>query len=122
MDFTNFWNDVITQDRKHLQNHFCTDAVILWPCTNEQFNVNEYVIANCEYPGDWEGKIERLKLNGDSATLIGRVYAKDNKYSCHVVSFIDLKNNKISRMEEYWSDDGEAPEWRKKLNIGKPIR
>ena len=41
--------------------------------------------------------------------------------SFHVVSFIRLENGLIKELTEYWSDDGEAPEWRKEMKIGKPI-
>ena len=38
------------------------------------------------------------------------------------MSFIYLEENLIIEMDEYWSDDGLAPEWRKKMKIGKRIR
>ena len=116
------WIDIITQNRNQLPSYFNEDAVILWPCSNEQFTVAEYVTANCEYPGDWEGEIERLDNQGDRVVLVGHVVSKDHTISCHVVSFLKLEGDKISRMEEYWADDGEAPDWRKEMQIGRPIR
>ena len=32
-----------------------------------------------------------------------------------------LEDSKIKSIDEYWAEDGEAPEWRKSLNIGKLI-
>lgn len=32
-----------------------------------------------------------------------------------------LEDSKIKSIDEYWTEDGEAPEWRKNMNIGKPI-
>ena len=58
------WKDVITQNRKTLPSYFCEDAIIRWHCTNEQFTVEEYVHANCDYPGNWCGEIERLEEYG----------------------------------------------------------
>lgn len=36
------------------------DSYINWHCTNECFNLDEFVIANCEYPGDWDSTVERV--------------------------------------------------------------
>lgn len=54
--------------------------------------------------------------------LVGRVIPSDKKVSYHVVSFIKITNGLIPEMDEYWSDDGEAPEWRKEMNIGVAFR
>lgn len=121
MDIRAFWNDVISQNRAALPQYFCGDAVVRWHCTNEQFTVEEYIRANCDYPGNWCGEIERLEENGDVFVLAGRVYPPDENGSYHVVSFIRLKKGKISELDEYWADDGDAPEWRKEMGIGKPI-
>ena len=39
----------------------------------------------------------------------------------HVISFIRIKQDKIISVDEYWSDDGDAPQWRQEMHIGKPI-
>lgn len=73
MDVIEFWRYVLEQDADRLREFFCEDAYVNWHCTNEHFNVNEYIRAN------------------------------------------------IKSIDEYWAEDGEAPEWRKNMNIGKPI-
>jgi hypothetical protein len=40
---------------------------------------------------------------------------------CRCVSFIKLIDDKISRLDEYWGDVTEVPEWRRKMNIGETI-
>ena len=40
----------------------------------------------------------------------------------HVTSFIKTKEDKIVSMDEYWADDGNAPQWRLDKHIGKAIR
>ena len=122
MNINNFWNDVIKQNRDALPSYFCDDAQILWHCTNEAFNVEEYVIANCDYPGKWNGKIEKIIDLDSQIILVGRVYSVEDELSCHVTSFIKLKDGKILELSEYWADDGVAPSWRKKLGIGKAIQ
>lgn len=47
---------------------------------------------------------------------------KNSKLSFHVTSFIEINNDKIISIDEYWGDDGAAPEWRLNKHIGKPIK
>ena len=61
MDVKAFWRDVLSQNREALQAYFCKDAVIRWHCTNEKFSVQEYIKVNCDYPGEWDGEIERIE-------------------------------------------------------------
>ena len=122
MDYKAFWQDVLSQNRAHLSSWFRDDAVIRWHCSNEQFTVEEYVRVNCDYPNDWNGEIERVEKTGNTVILAGRVYPVDRSMSFHVVSFLRIENEKITEMDEYWADDGEAPDWRRKMKIGKPIR
>ncbi len=42
--------------------------------------------------------------------------------SLHVVSFLKLVDGQIAEMDEYWSDDGDVPEWRCKMGIGKRMK
>ncbi len=115
MDTKAFWNDIITQNREMLGFYFHPDAVIRWRCTNEQFTVDQYVSVNCDYPGNWEGEIERIEENDSTIVLAGCVYPPDKSSSFHVVSFIRLVNGLISEMDEYWAEDGDPPYWRKEL-------
>ena len=122
MDISAFWHDVLSKDREALRCYFCDGAVIRWHCSNECFTVAEYIRANCDYPGDWDGTIEHVEETGNTVILAGRVQSADKRTSCHVVSFIRLRDGKISELDEYWADDGDAPDWRRNMKIGKPIR
>ena len=122
MNIEAFWKDILQQNRDTLAGWFQPDAVIRWHCTNEQFTVPEFIRANCEYPGEWDGVVERAEQYGDRLVTVMNVFPKDHSASFHVVSFIRLKDDKIITVDEYWADDGEAPAWRKRMGIGKPIR
>ena len=65
MDIYKFWKAVLVQDENELIKYFHEDARVNWHCTNECFTVKEYIIANCEYPGDWDGEIERIETAND---------------------------------------------------------
>lgn len=121
MDTAKFFKSVLSQNEKELRTYFHKNAVIKWHCTNEIFTLDEYIKANCEYPGNWDGEIERIEGKADLLILACRVFSLDNSSSFHVVSFIQLKDNLIINMDEYWSDDEKVPEWRRKMKIGKRI-
>ena len=117
-----FWEDVVAQNAKKLKSYFLYDAIINWHNTNERFSVEEYIIANCEYPGHWCGNVERVEIVGDLVISIARVWLVDNDDSFHAVSFFKFQGNKILCLDEYWGEDGVGPQWRLNKKIGKSIK
>lgn len=122
MNIFEFWKAVLVQDGNEIRKFFHNDAYINWHCTNERFNIDEFIIANCEYPGDWDGRVERVETLNDLIITVTNVYPKDRSISFHVTSFIKIKEDKIISMDEYWADDGDVPKWRLEKHIGKGIR
>lgn len=122
MDIVKFFKAVLSQNEKELRTYFHKNAIIKWHCTNEIFTLDEYIKANCEYPGNWDGEIQNIEEKAGLIILACRVFSLDNSSSFHVVSFIYLKDNLIMNMDEYWSDDEKVPEWRRKMKIGKRIK
>ena len=121
--YQNFWSAVLKQDAEQLHTFFSDSdsTYINWHCTNEHFTVEEYIRANCEYPGTWDGTIERAEQIGDLIITAVNVYSTDKTASFHVVSFIKVKDDKIIAMDEYWGDDGIPPQWRLEKKIGTNI-
>lgn len=117
-----YWQAVAAQDRGALARFFTDDAVVRWHNTDERFTVDEFVRANCEYPGAWRGELKRAERFGDTVVTVVRVFSPDAPVSLHAVSLIRLSGEKIAEIDEYWSEDGEPPGWRKALNLGRPIR
>lgn len=117
----NFWSAVLKQDAKAIREYFHEEAFVNWHCTNEHFTVEEFIRANCEYPGEWDGEIERTELADDLIITVTHVCSKDKALSFHVTSFIKILEDKILALDEYWGDDGPAPQWRLAMNIGKAI-
>ncbi|MBP3684765.1 MAG: nuclear transport factor 2 family protein [Oscillospiraceae bacterium] len=121
MDVTEFFEAVLKQDARSLRKFFHEDAYINWHCTDEHFSVDEFITANCEYPGQWDGNLERIEQLGDLIITAARVYPKDKSASFHVVSFIKVADGKITALDEYWADDGTPPQWRLDKHIGTAI-
>lgn len=117
---TQYWNSVVTQDEEELKQYFHEDAGVRWHNTNEQFTVAEFLRANCDYPGSWRGKVERIELIGNSVITVTHVWTIDMSF--YVTSFFEIKGDKIKNLDEYWGDNGTAPQWRKDKKIGRPIR
>ena len=121
MDMKRFWKAVLQQNAADIRIFFKKTAYINWHCTNEHFTVDEFIRANCEYPGQWDGIVERIEQIGDLTITATRVFAKENNLSFHVVSFIRTEDDKIISIDEYWGDDGMAPQWRLDKQIGTSI-
>lgn len=121
MDVRHFIKAVLAQDEYTIRNCFHEDAYVNWHCTNEHFNVDQFITANCEYPGDWDGNVERVEQIGGLYITVTKVYPKDRSSFFHVISFIKMANGKIISMDEYWADDGPAPQWRVDKHIGTHI-
>lgn len=122
MDVNALWEAIIGQKADILRTFFHEDAYINWHCSNEHFTVKEYIQANCEYPGKWYGEIERVETIDDLTILVGNILSKDDNWSLHVVSFIRTKDHKIISMDEYYGDDGQAPQWRLDKKLGTAIK
>lgn len=123
MKVKDFWCVILNQQEKEIRLYFHPDAQIRWHNTNESFTVDEFIRANCEYPGNWDGTVERIvNISDELIITVTHVYSKEDKtVSFHVVSFICLKDDKIIAMDEYWGDDGQPPQWRLEKHLGKPI-
>lgn len=122
IDIHAYWRAVLDQNAAALADFFADDASVRWHCTNEHFTAAEFIRANCAYPGDWDGEIERLHTAGDLIVTAVHVYPKDRSISFHVTSFIETHGGYITAIDEYWGDDGLPPAWRREMHLGRPIR
>lgn len=122
MNVYQFWGAVLRQDADAIREYFWPDAWVNWHNTNEHFTVEEFIRANCEYPGQWDGEVEQVITTDTRIITATRVYSKDGSASFHAVSFLCLKDGKIASVDEYWGDDGDAPKWRQDKHIGTKIK
>lgn len=122
MDIHAFWSAVLRQDPDSIRPWFHPEALVRWHNTNEEFTLEDFIQANCEYPGQWAGEVERVEEVGDLLVTATHVCATDQPLSFHVTSFFRLKEGKILSVDEYWGDDGPAPQWRRNRKLGRPIQ
>ena len=115
------FQSTVMQKAEQMKEYFLEEALINWHNTNECFSLDEYIRANCEYPGNWLCTVERIELTGNVVILVGAVKSKDSLVAFHVTSFYEFKEDKVIKLEEYWGEDGEAPQWRIDMNIGRPV-
>lgn len=121
MDIQAYWQAVLAQDAEAMASFFTSDARIRWHNSNEEFSAAEFIRANCQYPGEWQGEIERQENLQNQIITVCRVWPRDNSRSFHVTSFLRIRTGLIAAIDEYWGDDGPAPQWRQELNLGRPI-
>lgn len=85
-----FWESVLAQDEQKIRTYFHPKAYVNWHCTNEHFSVEEFIQANCEYPGEWGGEVERVVETDGLTITVTHVYTTDYTLLFHVTSFIRL--------------------------------
>lgn len=117
-----YWDAVAKKREEEIITYFSSDAIVRWHNTNEEFTVGEFLRANCDYPGDFDGKVERIEQIGHLFITVARIWATDNSVSVHCTSFIQMENGLIKEVDEYWGEDGPAPQWRLDMRLGKAIK
>lgn len=110
-----FWNMMSEQRFEDLKALFHEEALIAWPNTKETFTVEQFIKANAAYPGTWVETVEQIYEieNG----IITETLVDDHQISFYAISIFEIKDEKIHRLKEFWSDNGEAPDWRKQMFI-----
>ncbi|MDL2292660.1 nuclear transport factor 2 family protein [Acholeplasma sp. OttesenSCG-928-E16] len=105
-----FWSCIEKRDSEGLLKHFSDDAKIFWTSVDTVLEPEEYVRRVFEIPaGDWVFIIEKMDYNGDVAFTITKVTSASRKISFRAVSFFELKDNQIVKLDEYWSTNLEVP-------------
>lgn len=57
MNLDAYWKAALQQNADAMRSFFHEDAFVNWHNTNEHFTVEEFIRANCEYPGAWDGQL-----------------------------------------------------------------
>lgn len=107
----NFWRDMDAGRWAAISGYFAENAEVSWTATGETFTVPQFIKVNTEYPGEWRLDVERIVESGDTIVSVVRAVCGDRtSWAC---SFFSFENDRIARLEEFWSDAGAPPDWRK---------
>jgi len=89
------------------------ESIVHWPNTREVFRGRDrFVSVNEKYPGTWVISLEKLMSINDIVVSVVKVESPDQIQSCYATSFFTIENGLIMEIVEYWSDNGEPPQWR----------
>ncbi|MBU1144998.1 MAG: nuclear transport factor 2 family protein [Firmicutes bacterium] len=108
-----FWQEMNLKHWENLYSYFHERAVIIWPNTNEIFDVLTYVEINEEYPGSWTIELNKIIESNQQVITVERIFSTEEKTSLHGTSFFTFEQDKIIALEEYFSEDGSPPIWRR---------
>lgn len=122
MNIEKYWESTLKQRAEEMRKFFHPKAKVRFHNTNEEFTVDEFIEINCEYPGSWDGMIERIEKIGKIQIIVLQVFDREQNLFFHVTSFMEIEEDKIVSIDEYWGEDGCPPQWRLDKKIGKKIK
>ena len=116
MDIQAFFRAVVEQNADALRSFFCAGAEIRWHNTNELFTVEEYIQANCQYPGQWEGELERVEpLASGSQATAPQEQSRAGGPTFNVAAFIPLEAGKgTGQIRTLILETGRSRLWKRK--------
>lgn len=114
-----FWADVARQDAAALREWFAPEAEVYWHCTDERFTAEEYIRANCEYPGTGRA---RWSVRNGRRTVVFRSQRCGRRTGAPVFMrcLFPFRGGRITRLDEYWADDGPRPSGGRKSTSAVP--
>ena len=101
----------------HLASQVLSDDYILeWPQSKEQIRGRDnFVAVNKEYPayGPWSFTINRIV--GNTNEVVSDVSVTDGTQTARAITFTTVREGKIIKQVEFWPENYEASENRKRL-------
>jgi ketosteroid isomerase-like protein len=111
-----FWELMATNDFPSVGSVLSDDFVLEWPQSGERIRGRDnFVAMNVEYPayGKWQFTVHRIV--GTDTEAVSDVSLTDGTQHARVISFVTVKDGKITKNVEFWPDPFPAPDNRKHL-------
>lgn len=107
-----FWQLFDAGEFEEAGNLLQPNAIIRWWNSREEFRgaADKFIEANRVYPGRWRITVERLESIHNLIITVVKMVGHD--ISFYTTSFFTLEEERIIRIEEYWAENSEPPEWR----------
>lgn len=108
------WDRIQARDWAAVGELLAEDLVVEWPVSAERIVGREnFVSVNAEYPEGWSIRVLRVVASGDE--VVSEVEVPLEMSGLHrAVSFWTVRDGRITRGREYWSEVGAdpSPAWR----------
>ncbi len=114
---TEFWKLMDERKYSEIKPLFIKRPKIYLESSREVFDgINKFIKMNEEYPGEWRTVLKNIGYMNDNLFTLVHVFCEDSGVEHYVTSHYTFENKLISKMNEYWSEVGQQPEWRKKYS------
>lgn len=110
-----FWLKMKTNKFRLAAELLAEEYVCYWPMSNEVIRGRENFIAINElYPaeGIWRFDVQDIIAEGER--VVSDVVISDGKTNARVISFHTVVNGKIVQQKEFWPEQYQPPQWRRK--------
>lgn len=113
-----FWERFDIQDFNSAKELLRDDLEVIWPASRETFaNSSEFIDMNVNFPGRWQfKKFKTKRLSQTEVLSVVNVFSPDADERFFATSIMTLRGGQIARIETYWAQEGNQPEWRKKYS------
>ena len=111
-----FWRLMGTNDFHAVGAVLADDFILEWPQSNERIRGRErFALMNLEFPanGLWVFTVNRTV--GDQVEAVTDVSVTDGSRRDRAISFFTVRDDKITRIVEYWPGPYAAPAHRSHL-------
>jgi ketosteroid isomerase-like protein len=111
-----FWRLMKTNDFRSVGSVLSDDFVLEWPQSNERIRGRDnYATMNKEYPAHGRWQFTVLRIVGNEFEAVSDVSVSDGVQHARAVSFFSIRDEKITKMIEFWPDPFPARDDRKHL-------
>ncbi|THB73454.1 MAG: nuclear transport factor 2 family protein [Desulfobacteraceae bacterium] len=110
-----FWKAMETNDFHKASEWLSEDFKCFWPQSSEIIIGREnFAEINTNYPADgkWTFKINSIVSEDDR--VVTDVSISDGTINARAITFHTVSNDLIHEQTEFWPDEYNPPEWRKK--------
>jgi hypothetical protein len=109
-----YWSATMEQNREALHDCFHESAQIYLHDTNELLDSKSLIDFNCASQIDYKMTVDRINLL-DNGQIITITFWQSPEWNGFITSFFTLQDEKIIRMDEYYAQCDELPQWRTDL-------
>lgn len=110
-----FWASMAANDFRAVGEMRHDDYVLDWPQSGERIRGRaNFVAINERYPAAGRWTIALLRLIADEGGVATEVTVSDGVRADRAVTYSELRDGRIVRQTEYWSNGVEAAPWRAK--------